>query len=237
MRELWSQVRHVVLDWNGTLLDDVELAVKGVNHACTRFQVPAVTREHYRARFRFPISDFYASLGFDLSQVPFAEVIREYLSFFDARVRYCDLNDGAVDFLDCLRQNGIGLSILSASYRPTLIETIEAKGLSGYFTHVCGLGDERATSKLAEGRVLNEKLGLAGHQILYLGDTTHDVEIAEALGWNSCILSCGHQDETLLASCTSPKVPGIRALLGSLPWQPVVRNGVRVPVGDNTLQR
>ncbi|ATB26937.1 HAD family hydrolase [Melittangium boletus] len=218
MRKVWSQIQHVVWDWNGTLLDDVDLAVNGVNHVCARFGLPAVTRDVYRARFQFPISEFYSSLGFDLTRIPFGDIIREYLSVFDARVRHCPLNDGAMELLECLRQNGIASSILSASYQPTLVQTLEAKGLGGYFTHVCGLGDEKATSKLVEGRLLHEKLGLPGERIVYLGDTTHDAEIATALGWNSCILSCGHQDDGRLGACASPRVSGIPALFEDLPW-------------------
>ncbi|MFY0583758.1 HAD family hydrolase [Cystobacter fuscus] len=218
MRNVWSRIQHVVWDWNGTLIDDVELAVNGVNHVCARFGVPAITREVYRSRFRFPISEFYSSLGFDLVRIPFGDIIREYLSIFDAQVRHCALNEGALELLECLRLNGIGSSILSASYQPTLIKTLESKGLREYFTHVCGLGDERATSKLEEGRLLHEKLGLPGDRIVYLGDTTHDAEIAAALGWNSCIVSSGHQDDGRLSACDAPRVSGITALFEHLPW-------------------
>ncbi|MBM7115177.1 HAD family hydrolase [Archangium primigenium] len=221
MREVWSRIQHVVWDWNGTLLDDVELAVTGVNHVCARFGVPAVTRDMYRARFQFPISEFYAALGFDLVRVPFGDIIREYLSIFDDRVRHCALNEGALELLECLRRNGIESSILSASYRPTLVRTLEAKGLAGHFTHVCGLGDEQATSKLEEGRRLQEALGLEGDRIVYLGDTTHDAEIAAELGWKSCIISRGHQDDARLASCNALRVSGIPALFEALPW-PVI---------------
>ena len=216
MHDVWNEVRHVILDWNGTLLNDVDLAVEGVNRVCARFGLPAVTREFYRSQFRFPISQFYTALGFDLDRIPFATIISQYLSVFDARVKDCELNEGVVEFLDCLRQNGIGLSILSASYRPTLVATIQAKGLGEYFTYVSGLEDEKATSKLAEGRVLHRKLGLPPHQIAYLGDTTHDAEIAQALGWRSWILSCGHQDGRQLESCDSFKAPGIPVLLERL---------------------
>jgi phosphoglycolate phosphatase len=224
MRKVWNQIQHVVWDWNGTLLDDVDLAVNGVNQVCARFGVPAVTREFYRSRFQFPISAFYSSLGFDLERVSFSDIIREYLAVFDARVRHCALNEGALELLECLRQNGIGSSILSASYRPTLVQTLEAKGLGGYFTHVCGLGDEKGTSKLEEGRILHAKLGLPGERILYVGDTTHDAEVAAALGWNSCIVSCGHQDEDRLGACHSPRVTGIPALFEDLPWSRAVPN-------------
>src|SRR6218665_732619 len=220
MREVWSRIQHVVWDWNGTLLDDVDLAVNGVNHVCARFGLPAVTRDVYRARFQFPISEFYSSLGFDLTRIPFGDIIREYLSVFDARVRHCALNDGAMELLECLRQNGIESSILSASYRPTLVQTLEAKGLSGYFTHVCGLGDEKATSKLVEGRILHEKLGLPGERIAYLGDTTHATQTAPAPGGRSCFRSGGHRAEGRLGPRASPGVSGSPALFEDRPWPP-----------------
>ena len=39
MREVWSRIQHVVWDWNGTLLDDVELAVTGVNHVLSLIHI------------------------------------------------------------------------------------------------------------------------------------------------------------------------------------------------------
>ncbi|MEO5725669.1 MAG: HAD family hydrolase, partial [Byssovorax sp.] len=53
-----SAVRHVVFDWNGTLIDDCALAVATVNALRAERGMTEITREDYRRSFRFPISAF-----------------------------------------------------------------------------------------------------------------------------------------------------------------------------------
>ncbi|WP_137939722.1 HAD hydrolase-like protein [Chitinivorax sp. B] len=223
----WPTIRHVVLDWNGTLLDDLDLAVASVNHVCRRHGLPVVDRDRYRAHFRFPIEAFYRLLGFDFASTPFSEVVRDYLHQFDAAVADCPLQQDAHTFLSLTQHSGRGLSVLSASFHATLIDTLQSKGLLSYFEHVYGLGHEQATSKLAEAQVLQSHLNLPPTQVLYVGDTTHDAEIAEAMGWHAALLSIGHQDEARLTTSQAPCYPGFENLIADLAWP--------MPVGSSRL--
>ena len=212
MTMLHWPVRHVVFDWNGTLIDDLDLAVRALNELCSKHGVDPVTRERYRQHFRFPIASFYLALGFDFDCTPFSDLVQDYLRVFDAGVRHCPLHAGSVAFLDHLQARGIGASVLSASHRGVLERTIADKGLSHRFTYVLGLDDELAAGKQGQARRLQSALALAPEQVLYVGDTTHDAEIADALGWSPCILSCGHQSEAQLAGSRISHLPGFDEL-------------------------
>lgn len=190
-----TSAKHVVLDWNGTVLDDLSLAVSSVNQVRRSYGMEAIDREVYRRHFGFPISSFYRTIGFDLDKLPFGEVMRSYLSVFDAKVVECPLQEGVSEFLACMKSRNIGLSILSASFQGTLETTLEKKDLHSYFDHVHGLKDEQAAGKIQQAHLLNAAIGLPAHQVLYIGDTLHDLEVGEAIGWNTCLLSCGHQAE------------------------------------------
>ena len=51
---------YVIWDWNGTLLDDVELCVEGLNWLLAQFGYPQrYDRAAYQAIFGFPIEDYY----------------------------------------------------------------------------------------------------------------------------------------------------------------------------------
>ena len=63
-RSATRRVQHVVFDWNGTLIDDCALAVASVNTLRDEIGLPRITREEYRRAFRFPIREFYRSIGF-----------------------------------------------------------------------------------------------------------------------------------------------------------------------------
>ncbi|UTH74296.1 HAD family hydrolase [Chromobacterium sp. IIBBL 290-4] len=209
-RHWFEGVQHIVFDWNGTLLDDIELAVEGVNLCCRRYRAPAVTRERYRRAFGFPIADFYADLGFDFDAAPFAEIVELYLSHFDRHAADCGLHEGVVELLEQARTAGLGLSILSASHQKALDAAVRAKNVSGYFDQIVGLKHKEAHGKLEEARALQAGLGVSPDRVLFIGDTLHDAEVAAALGWRPLLVSHGHQDELRLQA-------GGEALLPSLP--------------------
>ncbi|MDU8501184.1 HAD family hydrolase [Pseudomonas syringae] len=209
----FSGIEHVVFDWNGTLIDDIDLAVFAVNRCGEHFDVAPVTAEQYRARFDFPIAGFYASLGFDLDRVPFSVIVKHYLEHFDANVAQCPLQTGVIEFLDAARQLGIGVSILSASHCDVLVQTLRAKGLYDSFEHVVGLSHNQATSKTAEAVVLQKKLGTPASRTLFVGDTLHDFEVAQAVGWLPVLVSTGHQDYQRLQLSGAPLFSGLGDLL------------------------
>ncbi|WP_063534832.1 HAD family hydrolase [Burkholderia sp. MSMB1589WGS] len=209
-------IKHVVFDWNGTLIDDVDLAVLSVNRCGERFGVPPVTREHYRALFGFPIADFYAALGFDFSTTPFATIVRHYLESFDSQVAECKLHEGVLDFLDTARAAGVEVSILSASHRDILLDTLDAKGLRGRFAHIVGLSDNRAISKAAEAVGLQQALNRPPEQTLYVGDTLHDYDVSRSIGWQTVLVSTGHQDVQRLRGSGARICAGLADLLAQL---------------------
>ncbi|MEX3628909.1 MAG: HAD family hydrolase [Burkholderia sp.] len=209
-------IEHLVFDWNGTLIDDLDLAVRSVNRCSSRFGIAPVTHERYRALFGFPIAGFYAALGFDLERVPFATVVQHYLESFDTGVADCALHAGALDLLDAARAAGIGVSILSASHRDVLIATLDAKALRARFAHVIGLTHNQATSKAAEALALQRALGSPPEHTLYVGDTLHGFEVAREVGWHPVLVTTGHQKANRLRASGAPVYNGLADLLAHL---------------------
>ena len=73
--------------------------------------------------------------------------------------------------------------------------------LTKYFDNIIGLDNIYAGSKTHLGLSLVEQLNLPKEQILFIGDTLHDAEVAEAMGVNSILIANGHQvKEKLIAN-------------------------------------
>jgi phosphoglycolate phosphatase len=188
-----AAIRHVVFDWNGTLIDDCALAVATVNALRVERGMAPITREEYRRAFRFPIADFYRTIGFEVDHQSFAQLMASYLVRFNAKVDECPLHRGARETLAALRAGGVGVHILSASHRDTLARSLVAKRLHGAFGEVAGLHHELATDKRTIGQALSARLAADPGLILYVGDTDHDYEVASALGWRFLFVDHGHQ--------------------------------------------
>ncbi|MEE5046041.1 HAD family hydrolase [Pseudomonas alliivorans] len=209
----FTGVEHVVFDWNGTLIDDIDLAVVAVNRCGEHYSVAPITADQYRARFDFPIAGFYAALGFDLDSVPFPIIVQRYLEHFDAHVAECPLQPYVIEFLDAARRAGIGVSILSASHCDVLVQTLKAKGLYDRFEHVVGLNHNQATSKTAEALMLQKTLGTPASRTLFVGDTLHDFDVACSVGWSPVLVSTGHQDSERLRLSGAPLFRNLGELL------------------------
>ena len=63
--------KHIIWDWNGTLLNDTWLCVEGINNSLEKRSIDTITKEVYRRVFSFPVKDYYERLGFDFKKEPF----------------------------------------------------------------------------------------------------------------------------------------------------------------------
>jgi len=193
--------KHIIWDWNGTLINDARLCHRIINELLQRRDKPVVTYKEYRDVFDFPVINFYEKIGFDFSKEPFQVPAAEYINAYNSRRFSCSLHDGAIEALARFKNAGIVQSILSASKKSSLEEALDYYSLQSYFSNVCGLNDHYANGKLDIARDLIRSIDTGKSKIMIIGDTTHDYEVAQSLGIE-CVLVCGgHHSREKLNQC------------------------------------
>jgi phosphoglycolate phosphatase len=190
--------RHIIWDWNGTLIDDVRACVEVLNNILAGYGKSLLTLEQYRREFDFPVADYYTKLGIDFSKVSYDIVAKQYISQYNIKQYECGLQIGAKEVLKTISDKGIGQSILSAYNQQMLEEAVKYFGLYDFFDNIVGLSDFYAKSKIENGKELIKKLGLTGGSVLLIGDTTHDYEVAEQIGADCVLIDDGHQERKRL---------------------------------------
>ena len=75
-----QKIQTIVWDWNGTLLDDVELCRHTINRLLVKRGLKRLDLEQYRRVFQFPIIEYYRKAGFDLEAEPFEVLAHEYMA-------------------------------------------------------------------------------------------------------------------------------------------------------------
>jgi phosphoglycolate phosphatase len=193
-----KKYRHIIWDWNGTIIDDVRACVEVLNNILVGYDKPLVTLERYRSEFDFPVADYYTKIGIDFSIVSYDVVAKQYISQYNIKQYKCGLQSGAKEVLKTISDKGIGQSILSAYNEQMLEEIVKYFGLYDFFDNIVGLSDFYAKSKLENGKDLIKKLKLAGGSVLLIGDTTHDYEVAEQIGADCVLIDDGHQERKRL---------------------------------------
>ena len=51
--------RSLIFDWSGTLVDDLPPTLYATNMVLGEYNVPTLSREEFRQRFRLPYPEFY----------------------------------------------------------------------------------------------------------------------------------------------------------------------------------
>lgn len=205
--------RHVVWDWNGTLFDDAWLCVEVMDGLLRARGLPGLTPERYAELFDFPVRDYYVRLGFDFVRDPFEIIGAEFIRLYEGRRLECGLQSGARETIAALHAAGIGQSVLSAYRHDTLDELLRHFGLRDRFEHVVGGDDIYAFGKREQGIALLRRIGLPAADVVVIGDTVHDAEVAAAMGADCRLVPCGHQTRAKLAATGARVVESIRDLL------------------------
>jgi len=194
--------KHIIWDYNGTLLNDVGLCVEIINELLEARNLPIMSVEEYRQQFDFPVKDYYERIGFDFKKESFEKVGTEFIIQYDKRSNKTKLHEGVPDLLKEISDAGIRQSILSARKKEQLDEELKKFGIFNFFDFVFGLDDHYAGGKTEIGKELLQKIDLPSNDILLIGDTTHDCETANILGTVVLAVSYGHHPKEKLSSCS-----------------------------------
>ncbi|MFQ6607354.1 MAG: HAD family hydrolase [Fidelibacterota bacterium] len=205
-----TKYKHIIWDWNGTLLDDAWLCVDIMNGVLSRRGMPVITLQKYQELFNFPVIDYYVRLGFDFEKEPFEIVGTEFIDYYEERRHEVLLQKDVQTVLMAVRDAGLTQSLLSAYKQSTLDELVAYHQLSDYFLKIMGLDNHYAHSKVEIGKEWINEMQYGNHEVLFVGDTVHDHEVAAAIGADCVLVPGGHQQREKLEACGVPVLSSLR---------------------------
>jgi phosphoglycolate phosphatase len=212
-----SAYKHIIWDWNGTLLNDAWLCIEVLNSILDKRQRAPISEAIYREHFGFPVINFYQYLGFDFEDDSFDIVSREFIDGYEARwLEECILHPETDRMLHTLSQSGVTHSVLSAAEQSALEVGIRHYQLDTHFKSLVGADNIYAKGKVERGRELIENLKPPLSDTVLIGDTLHDYEVAQAIGTDCILLAHGHHSANRLARTGAPVVQNHQELLAQL---------------------
>lgn len=190
----------IIWDWNGTLLNDVSIAIDAINQLLSDRNLKLLTIERYLEVFTFPVKEYYEVIGFDFKNEPFEVPANQFIEIYNKAVEACGLHDEVIPSLKKLNNKGYRQFILSAMEQRQLEKTVTDNGISLFFEDLCGLNNHYASSKVENGKSLMRIRELNPERTLMIGDTVHDYEVAAAIGCQCVLIARGHQSKRRLLS-------------------------------------
>jgi len=183
-----TTIKHICWDWNGTLLDDVALVTQCVNHAISKYNIAAISVEYFRENFSFPSRIFYENLGMHLSDAEFHDLSLDFHELYDSKMTECKLCHNSLNCIKGIAALGISQSILSALPHELLLKHVAQHGLTAYFSKLSGGPNSFGAGKAARAKDHLQETGFQPEEVLFIGDTVHDLETARQAGVSNCIL-------------------------------------------------
>lgn len=205
--------QHIIWDWNGTLLDDLDLGVQIAQQMCAKHHQIPVTKVIYQETFGFPIPEYYRKIGIDLSRQSFEELTQIFVSTYGSRVKECQLRKEVPSLLAKLQQQGWKQYILTAAYLDSVLVLLDHFGIRSYFQQVEGLQNHKAEGKVQRGVSMMQQQQLDKLATVLIGDTYHDDEVASAMGIDCILVAGGHQSKERLQAKSRPNTKVVDSLM------------------------
>ncbi|BEL04575.1 HAD-IA family hydrolase [Actinoplanes sichuanensis] len=206
-------VRHIVWDWNGTILGDGGALIAATVDALVACGFPAITRADYQRHHCQPIPLFYERLAGRALDAGEQQRLDECFRVAYARHRRtAALTADASAALRRWAATGATQSLLSMYPHTELVALVTAAGIGRYFVRVDGsVGADLASKAPHLARHL-QRLGLAAEQVVLVGDSVDDALAARECGLRCVIYHAGDDALHAREHVTALGVPVVSSL-------------------------
>lgn len=196
---------HIIWDWNGTLLDDVNVSLFASNQVFIGLGIKPLNLKEYRRHYSVPIQQFYSNV---LGRIPTKSEWKNIGNIFNHHykpaIRKAKLCKDAIKALQYQQQKNLTQSICSLMEQEDLNLSVYDTQVSEYFNLING----RSTQLLKLGKSKQlalhiEKLNISPCYCVVIGDSIDDALSAFDVGAKAILYTGGtHSEEKLLATGT-----------------------------------
>ncbi|MFZ4598780.1 MAG: HAD family hydrolase [Terrimicrobiaceae bacterium] len=164
-------IRNILLDWSGTLADDLSAVLRATNLIFNEYGRRDLTLDEFRHHFRLPFSGFYAEL---LPEATTEGLEALYERFFFGLQGEIPLLPGAREFLEFCRGTGRRMFLLSTIKATHFEEQAGRLGVRDFFE----VAYVEIMDKREKIREILTTHALEPSETMFVGDMVHDVETA-----------------------------------------------------------
>src|SRR5215470_14477705 len=181
----------IVFDWDGTLIDSTTLIADSLQRACRDLGEPVPTDVDARYVIGLGLNDALKRVAPGLARDRHGELAARYRHYFLAGDAQIELYPGARELLAELARAGFLLGIATGKSRGGLDRALAQQQLEGLFaaTRCADEGFPKPHPDMLER--LMDRVGVAPHETLMIGDTTHDIELARNAGASALAVAYG----------------------------------------------
>lgn len=181
----------IVFDWDGTVMDSTAVISGSIQAACRDLGLTVPDDETARHVIGLGLDQALQYAVPELTEVMRPELVERYRHHFLTQDEAIPLFDGARETIAELHGAGYRLGVATGKSSNGLKRALESSGLQGYF-HATRTAD-RTFSKPDPAMLLElmDELAVSAGRTLMIGDTTHDLQMAQNAGVDAVAMGHG----------------------------------------------
>lgn len=184
----------VAFDWDGTLFDSTAIIARCIQRAVVDVGGREPSDEQAAYVIGMGLAQALAHAAPDVPVQDYPALAARYRYHYMAMQDDISLFEGVVPLLHELRARGLRLAVATGKSRKGLDLVLRAVELQGLFDS-SRTADETASKPHPQMLLeLMEEFALQPQQVLMVGDTTHDLEMAQRAGCDSVGVGYGAHD-------------------------------------------
>ena len=187
---------NILWDWNGTLIDDAVTSLNCVNDMLTEMNKPLISLEQYYTYVETPIIGFYRHILTE-DELDFPVISKSFHDSYNNRIKETFLADNAEFTIKTLKENGAKQYIITATKEESARKLAYEYGVGEYFDGIFGADNTLAESKVERALNFFKENNINPRDTVFIGDTLHDLETANALGVDCILVTFGHQGKEI----------------------------------------
>ncbi|MGW5775989.1 HAD family hydrolase [Streptomyces sp. NPDC003863] len=202
--------KHLVWDWNGTLLDDIGAVIGATNAAFIELGLATITLEQYRELYTVPVPKFYERLMGRLpTEAEWVVMNGTFHRHYRERAGSCGLTVGAAELLAARQEAGVTQSLLSLAPQAELIPLVRHHGIAERFVRMDGRLDDSSDGK--SGHMVRHlaALGVPAERVVVIGDAADDAVAAQHVGARAVLYTGGSHSRASLSRVGVPVVDSL----------------------------
>jgi phosphoglycolate phosphatase len=195
----FSNIKAVVFDWDGTLLDSTGAISTSIQEAAADLKLPIPTRDQASHVIGLALPNALKTAVPEVSMAQLPDLIERYKFHYMKRDSGLYPFEGIEQMLDALIAMGIPLAIATGKSTIGLIRALENLSWRGKFvaTRCADQGEPKPHPWMLLD--ICTELNIKPHEALMVGDTTHDLGLAKNAGSPSVAVSYGAHPESQFA--------------------------------------
>lgn len=189
----------IIFDWDGTLMDSIDRIVSSMQNAASISQFIVPSSDSVKQIIGLSLPTAIATLFPDSTSQQILTLISHYKhEYVEANTTPAPLFDDAIELLNALQNESKILAVATGKGRQGL-QRVFSTTETEHFFHASRCADEAKSKPHPEMlESLLKELDIDKSEAIMIGDTSHDLLMAQSAGIASIGVTCGvHNRETL----------------------------------------